>query len=56
MTLASVRDLALAQWPSPVGGFIVFVCGELLRDKRHHNPRVFVTQEGALAAGKRARK
>jgi len=48
------RGLALAKHVH--GGFIVFVNGEVLREKRHFNERVFVTADAALKAGARARR
>ena len=51
--MTDFSDLAIAKWPS--GGYIVFIHGAVLREKRHQNERVFVTEAGALKAGVRAR-
>lgn len=52
----ALRDLAVERRPY-AGGFMfaVYVNGEVLREKRHHNERWFTTEDAALTAGRRAR-
>lgn len=50
----ALEGISLGRWEH--GGFVAFVDGEIVREHRHHNPRVFTTPEKALEVAKRARR
>lgn len=54
LTIANTLNIAIGRWPHG-GGFVAYVAGEVLREKRHRNERVFGTEEQALVAARRAR-
>lgn len=50
------RGIAVGRHPAPFPAYVAFIDGNVLREKRHQNERIFKTPEDAVRAAQKARK